>query len=47
MICDLVQSVGVAEFTRESTETESFATDAYNKPKARYTHRLQILLLTL
>lgn len=33
VICELVQSVEVAELTRESTKTESFATDAYNKPK--------------
>jgi hypothetical protein len=33
VICELVQSVGVVELTRESTKTESSITDAYNKPK--------------
>jgi hypothetical protein len=39
VICESVQSVGMAELTRESTKSESFATDVYNKPK-RCTHRL-------
>ena len=40
MICELGQSVGAAESTRESTKSESFAADAYNKPKRDACNRL-------